>query len=162
MKLMDLLGPEVIVEDMEATTSAEAIDELLNRLVQAKRLAPDQLEPAREIVHAREKSMSTGIGHGVAIPHGTLPDLAGVVGALGRSRAGVAFNALDGKPVHLVVLVVVGEAAYRQHIRTLAIVSRLLNSAALRSHLIGAVSADEMLRLIEAEESGAVRAKRTL
>ncbi len=162
MKLADLLAENVIAASLQAKNATEAIEELLGTLVAAGRLPEADLPRVRQIVFEREQSMSTGIGHGVAIPHGTIPDFEGVVGALGRSEAGIDFAALDGDPVHLVVLVVVGESAYRQHIRTLAIVSRLLNSAALRQHLQRAAGAAEMLRLIQAEEAGDLRLHRTL
>lgn len=162
MKLVDLLTEEVIASQLRATDALGAIDELLDLLVASGRLPADKREEVRRIVVERERSMSTGIGHGVAIPHGTIPGLDGVLGALGRSAQGIDFAAIDKQPVHLVVLVLVGESAYRQHIRTLAIVSRLLNSAALRQHLLRATTAREMLRLIEAEESGEIGVHRAL
>lgn len=160
MKLTDLLTENVLLAEMKALNAPEAINELLEVLVEAKQLPLGTLEHARRIVHERERSMSTGIGRGVAIPHGTLQGLDGVVGAMGRSRGGIEFNAIDGEPVRIVVLVLVGESAYRQHIRTLAIVSRLLNSAALRDRLLEASTPGEMLRLIRSEESGDLSAER--
>ncbi len=162
MKLIDLLSESVIVPDLEAADSTAAIEVLLDQLVRSESLSEADHPRVREIVLERERSMSTGIGHGVAIPHGTIPDLECVVGALGRSSQGIEFGAIDGEPVHLVVLVLIGEHAHRQHIRTLAIVSRLMNSAALRDHLLRAEGAAEMLRLIRAEESGQLPAKRSL
>lgn len=154
MKLTDLLTEDLIVPNLKANGAIEAIDAMLKVLVEKGRLQSGDLPRVQEIVHEREKSMSTGIGHGVAIPHGVIPNLDGVVGALAISPDGVEFEAIDHEPVHLVVLVLVGEAAHRQHIRTLAIVSRLMNSAALRQHLLRAETAKEMLRLIQAEEGG--------
>jgi mannitol/fructose-specific phosphotransferase system IIA component (Ntr-type) len=162
MKLIDLLSESVMVPDLEAADSTAAIEVLLDQLVRSESLAEADLPRVREIVLERERSMSTGIGHGVAIPHGTIPDLEGIVGVLGRSAQGIEFGAIDGEPVHLVVLVLIGESAHRQHIRTLAIVSRLMNSAALRDHLLRAGGAAEMLRLIRAEESGQLPSKRSL
>jgi mannitol/fructose-specific phosphotransferase system IIA component (Ntr-type) len=162
MRLIDLLAEDVIISDLAAPDATGAIGDLLQSLVNSGRLPADDLERVRSIVLEREASMSTGIGHGVAIPHGTVPGLDGVLGALGRSVDGVDFKAIDGQPVNLVVLVLVGENAYRQHIRTLAIVSRLLNSQALREHLLRAGGAAEMLRLIRAEESGELRDHRAL
>jgi mannitol/fructose-specific phosphotransferase system IIA component (Ntr-type) len=162
MRLIDLLAEDVIDPELTASDATEAIGVLLQSLVDSGRLPADDLERVRSIVLEREASMSTGIGHGVAIPHGTIPELDGVLAALGRSVDGIDFKAIDGQPVHLVVLVLVGENAYRQHIRTLAIVSRLLNSQALREHLLRAGGAAEMLRLIRAEESGELRDHRAL
>lgn len=162
MKLTDLLHQDVVVDAMQATDATQAIDELLARLVSTGRLRETDRARAREIVLARERSMSTGIGHGVAIPHGTVPGLDGVLGALGRSTGGIEFAALDGNPVHIVVLVLVGESAYRQHIRTLAIVSRLLNSASLRAQLLQATEPASMMRAIEAEESSGSRLNQAL
>jgi mannitol/fructose-specific phosphotransferase system IIA component (Ntr-type) len=162
MKLCELLRPDLIAPNLKADGSESAIDALLDLIVKAKRLPEEDLGAAREIVLERERSMSTGIGHGVAIPHGTIPGLDGVVGALGRSVEGIEFGAIDKRPVHLVVLVLVGETAYQQHIRTLAIVSRLMNSAALRRHLLGAESTEQMHRLIQVEEGGDLGFKRTV
>jgi mannitol/fructose-specific phosphotransferase system IIA component (Ntr-type) len=162
MKLTDLLTRDVVIDSLKATEAGDAIDELMLKLIETKRLSEADAPRAREIVLARERSMSTGIGHGVAIPHGTVPGLDGVIGVLGRSAAGIDFKSLDGQPVHIAVLVLVGESAYRQHIRTLAIVSRLLNSAALREQLLHARGSAEMMRAIEAEECNETRQHQAL
>ena len=107
MKLTDLLSEEHIVADLRATDAPGAIDEMLGAMVASGNLPSADLSATREIVLEREASMSTGIGHGVAIPHGTIPGLDGVLGALGRSTDGIDFAAIDKQPVHLVVLVLV-------------------------------------------------------
>jgi len=97
-----------------------------------------------EVVMAREQLGSTGIGHGVAIPHGRMPDLAAPMVALARHNEGVDFDAIDGKPVHIVVLLLVPDSDDRQHLELLAQLARNLQQASFRE------------KIMQAEDSAAV------
>src|SRR5256885_12330771 len=107
MDLGDILSPEQIKPDLQALNRWDAIDELINSLVEAGKIKPENRDAIVAVVKKREASMSTGIGVGIGIPHASTDLIYEVVGALGRSRQGVNFDALDNQPVNLVVLFLV-------------------------------------------------------
>ena len=102
----------------------------------------------------REKLGSTGIGDGIAIPHGKLKGLDRLVISFGRSRQGIDFDAIDGKPVHIFFLLMAPESSTGQHLKALAKISRMLKDPDFRSDLMAAKSAEEIYRKIaEKDES---------
>ena len=107
MDLADILGRAQIVPELKATTRWEAIDELIDNLVVTGKIPPGDRDAVTAAVKKRETSMSTGIGFGIGIPHASTDLIFEVVGALGRSRGGVNFDALDNQPVKLVMLFLV-------------------------------------------------------
>ncbi len=100
-----------------------------------------------DVVMAREKLGSTGIGHGVAIPHGRMPDLAGPVLVLARHAEGVDFDSIDGKPVHIVVLLLVPDSDDRQHLELLAQLARNLQQESFRNQIMQAEDCAAMAAL---------------
>lgn len=156
MLLMDLLSEEVIEPELSATTRDGALAELIDLLVRTGNLAPEARERALTAVITREERQSTGLGAGVAIPHGTCADVDEVVAALGIRREGLPFDAIDGAPVQLVILLLVPPNLLQAHIRTLAGIARVLNDSSLREQLIASTSAQDLLDfLIEREEATA-------
>src|SRR5437867_2138643 len=151
MDLGDILTREQIVTDLQATNRWEAIDELINNLVTTGKIKPEHQEAIATVVKKRESSMSTGIGFGVGIPHASTDLIHEVVGALGRSKKGVNFDALDSQPVSLVVLFLVPQGQFQKHLHTLANIAKLLHKAEFRQALEQAPSADVMLQVITAE-----------
>ncbi|MBM3265780.1 MAG: PTS sugar transporter subunit IIA [candidate division Zixibacteria bacterium] len=150
MNLTELLDEKVILVDLQATDKRGVIEELTAALTAAGRI-PDR-EGVLQAVLEREKIMSTGIGKGVAIPHGkcnTVKDLAGV---LGIKKEGIDFHALDEQPVYLFFLLVSPTDVSGPHIRALAHISRLLRHDNLRKKLIEARSPQDLLSLIAQEE----------
>ena len=107
MEFADILTKDQILTDLQATNRWEAIDELINSLVTTGKIKPENREPITAVVRKRETSMSTGIGFGIGIPHASTDLITEVVGALGRSKKGVNFDALDNQPVTLVMLFLV-------------------------------------------------------
>ena len=101
----------------------------------------------------REKTMSTGIGHGVAIPHGKSTGVKKICTSLGISKEGIEFDSLDGKPVHIFFLVAAPEGPAAPHIKFLSRISRLLNMEEFRKKLINSKSKEEVIHLISEEES---------
>jgi len=83
----------------------------------------------------REKSMSTGIGFGIGIPHASSDLVGEVVGVIGRSRKGVQFDALDGKPVTLVMLFLIPQGQFQKHLHSLANIAKLLHNRDFRDGL---------------------------
>jgi PTS system nitrogen regulatory IIA component len=101
-----------------------------------------------EVLLDREKLGSTGIGDGIAIPHGKLKGLDSLVIAFGRSHDGIDFDSIDGKPVHIFFLLMAPESSTGQHLKALAKISRMLKDPAFRSNLMSAKSTEELYRNI--------------
>ena len=148
MDLGDILSPEQINPDLQAANRWEAIDELINRLVECARIKPEHREAIVAVVKKRESSMSTGIGFGVGIPHASTDLIYEVVGAFGRSKKGVNFDSLDNQPVNLVMLFLVPQGQFQKHLHTLANIAKLLHRAEFRQALEKAPDAKAMLSII--------------
>lgn len=150
MKLADLLKPTTIVLDLKATSKREALMELCGCLAAAGELqnAADTVK----ILLDREALGSTGIGQGVAIPHAKCKDAPSQVAALGLSRKGIEFDALDGEPVFIMFLLVAPPEAAGNHLKALAKISRLLKDKFFRQSLREVKSVDDALRIIREED----------
>jgi PTS system nitrogen regulatory IIA component len=151
MKILDLLTSEALVAPDLAGADKTAV---LRELAQHLAASHASIEPDRlvEVLWERERLGSTAIGDGIAIPHGKLAGLTGVIGAFGRHPAGVDFESLDGSPTHLFFLLVAPEDSVGQHLKALARVSRLLKDRAFRERLLTAADRAELFRLIREED----------
>src|SRR5262249_48654955 len=125
MDFDDYFGPGVDVVDLQAKDRWQTIEELINRLVDTQKIQPHHRVSIGESVKKRESSMSTGIGFGIGIPHASTELVSELVAVVGRSRAGVQFDALDNKPVHLVFLVLVPAGQFQKHVDALAKIAKL-------------------------------------
>src|SRR5216684_7250084 len=148
MDLSDILTEEQILTDLQASNRWEAIDELINNLVSTEKINSDHREAIAAVVRKRETSMSTGIGFGIGIPHASTDLIAEVVGALGRSKKGVNFDALDNQPVNLVMLFLVPQGQFQKHLHTLANIAKLLHKVEFRQALEEAPDAEAMMNII--------------
>ncbi|NGO38904.1 PTS sugar transporter subunit IIA [Limisphaera ngatamarikiensis] len=148
MDLADILTKDQIVTDLKATNRWEAIDELVDVLVATGKIRPEHRDAVVAVVRKRENSMSTGIGFGIGIPHASTDVIQEVVGALGRSRRGVDFEALDNQPVKLVMLFLVPQGQFQKHLHTLANIAKLLHKAEFRKALEEAPDAETMMDII--------------
>src|ERR1043165_8270421 len=126
MDLCDILGPGNILPEIQASNRWEAIDELISNLVNTGKIKPENREAVTAAVKKRENSMSTGIGFGIGLPHASTDLITEVVGALGRSKKGCNFDALDNQPVSLVMLFLVPQGQFQKHVHTLANIAKLL------------------------------------
>lgn len=151
MDLGDILTNEQIITDLRATNRWEAIDELISNLVKTGKIKPDHQEAIAAVVKKREASMSTGIGFGIGIPHASTDLIYEVVGALGRSKAGVNFDALDNQPVSIVMLFLVPQGQFQKHLHTLANIAKMLHKSDFRQALQQAPDAPAMLEIIRAQ-----------
>ena len=158
MNLADILNREQILPDLQATTRWEAIDELINVLVKTGKIQPEHRDSIAAVVKKRETSMSTGIGFGIGIPHASTDQIYEVVGAFGRSKKGVNFDALDNQPVNLVMLFLVPQGQFQKHLHTLANIAKLLHNKDFRQALEEAPDADVMIKIIK-EHSAALPKK---
>ena len=149
MELVDILTKDQILPELKAVNRWEAIDELIANLVATGKIKPEHKETVTSVVKKRETSMSTGIGFGIGIPHASTDLIAEVVGALGRSKPGIQFDALDNQPVNLVMLFLVPQGQFQKHLHTLANIAKLLHKADFRSALEQAPDAEAMLQAIK-------------
>ena len=148
MDLGDILSKEQIITDLQAADRWQAIDELINNLVATGKIKPENKDAISAVVKKRETSMSTGIGFGIGIPHAPTELIPEVVGALGRSKKGVNFDALDNQPVNLVMLFLVPQGQFQKHLHTLANIAKLLHKAEFRQALEQSPDAEAMLKII--------------
>jgi len=110
----------VNVVDLQAQDRWQAIEELMNHLVDTHKIQSPHRDSIAESIRRRELSMSTGIGFGIGIPHASTTLVSEVVAVVGRSRKGIQFDALDSKPVHLVFLFLVPAGEFQKHVHVLA------------------------------------------
>jgi PTS system nitrogen regulatory IIA component len=150
MKIVDLLNPAAITADIEAAGKDEALAELTDVMMRVES-GLDRDEVIR-VLKEREKLGSTGIGDGVAIPHGKLKNLKKLLISFGRSRQGVDFDSMDGKPAHLFFLLIAPEESVGVHLKTLARISKLLKNPEVRRRLVDADGSRELYRIISEEE----------
>src|SRR5207249_11125065 len=153
MDLGDIISPEQIKPDLQASNRWEAIDELIGSLVESGKIKAEHREAIVTVVKKRESSMSTGIGFGIGIPHASTDLIYEVTGALGRSKKGISFDALDNQPVNLVVLFLVPQGQFQKHLHTLAHIAKLLHRAEFRQALEQASDAESMLKIIRGQGS---------
>ena len=157
MDLGDILTPEQIKPDLQASNRWEAIDELINRLVECSRIKPENRDAIVAVVKKRESSMSTGIGFGIAIPHAAVDGLDTLVAVLGLAPAGIPFQSLDGQPARILVALTIPRAQKLLHIKTLAEIARLLTRAEVRERLLRCERADEVVRALRELDQGSPR-----
>lgn len=151
MKIMDFLSSDAITVDLKATDKKSAIVELVEMLKSAKKVK--KTDEIIEVVLEREKLGSTGIGQGVAIPHGKTDVLQEQVGAIGISKKGIEFNSLDGEPVHIVFLLVGPVEVAGQHLKALSRISRLFKDKFLRQAIRDAKTKEEVIKIIQQEDA---------
>jgi mannitol/fructose-specific phosphotransferase system IIA component (Ntr-type) len=147
MTLGNLLTADRIIPEMKSTERWSAIVELVDLLVERGEIKAEDRDVVLAALRAREETMSTGIGFGIAIPHASSDRVTKVVAAFGRSATGI--DSLDNAPVRFVVLFVVPKDQFQAHLRTLAAIAKFLNDRAVRERLGTATSAAEILDIFE-------------
>jgi nitrogen PTS system EIIA component len=145
MKVAEFLEPQAVLPQLRATTKKQLLTELA--AVSGKQL---DIDPRRvfEVLLQREKLGSTGLGQGIAIPHGKIAGLTRVHALFARLAAPVDFEAVDDQPVDLVFMLMAPEAAGADHLKALACISRLMRDAALVQKLRGTNSAAGLYSLL--------------
>jgi PTS system nitrogen regulatory IIA component len=151
MKIMDILVRDAVVLNLDVGTKREALVEISTALAKVE----PQIEADRllEVLLEREALQSTGIGEGVAIPHGKMAGLDRLVASFAHSPEGVEFDSIDGQPTHHFFLLVVPEQSGGQYLKALARISRFFRDAAFRQRLSDSESLDDILRAIEDEDA---------
>ncbi|WP_291315442.1 PTS sugar transporter subunit IIA [Desulfuromonas sp.] len=136
--------------DLKATDNDGVLSELTDAMMRTATSL--NREEVLKVLQERERLGSTGIGDGVAIPHGKLKDLDKLLISFGRSRAGIDFDSMDGKPAQLFFLLVAPEESVGVHLKTLARISKLLKNPGVRRRLVEAASGEDLYRIIAEEE----------
>lgn len=145
MKILDILDKRMIVSQLTSGDKAGVLRELVRVLAQVEK----EVDETRmvEILLERESLGSTGIGEGVAIPHGKSKEVKKLLASFGRSLPGVDFQSMDGKPAHLFFLLVAPENSAGIHLKALARISRLMKDQMFRRRLMEARSSEEIYAL---------------
>ena len=151
MKIMDILVKDALILNLGVRTKRDVLAEMAAALAKVE----PQIEADRllEVLMEREELQSTGIGEGVAIPHGKLAGLDRLVASFARSPEGVEFDSIDGQATNHFFLLVVPEHSGGQYLKALARISRFFRDAAFRQRLCDSESLDDILRAIEEEDA---------
>ena len=151
MKVMDILARDAVILDLGVQTKREVLAEMANALAKVE----PQIEADRllEVLLEREALQSTGIGEGVAIPHGKMVGLDRLVASFARSHEGVDFDAIDGQRTHHFFLLVVPEHSGGQYLKALARISRFFRDPTFRQRLSEVESLEDVIRAIEEEDA---------
>lgn len=151
MHLSELLNPQAINTQLRSRDKREAIAELVVLAEKAHGLSTGG--EILDRVLKRESMMSTGIGSGVAIPHGKARSVSRLIAACGVSRHGIEFGAPDGEPATLFILLVSPEDVGGPHVKVLANVSRLLKEESVRESLKNTASPEQFLTMLQEAEA---------
>ncbi|MCW2245302.1 PTS system nitrogen regulatory IIA component [Azospirillum fermentarium] len=148
--MLDLITPHAIIATLRAGSKKQALQEMARR---AADLTGQHERAVFDVLLERERLGTTGVGHGIAIPHGKLPGLERVHGVFARLERPIDFDAIDEQPVDLIFMLLAPEQAGADHLKALARVSRLLRDAAVCEKLRGSESADAIYALLTQQEA---------
>ncbi len=151
MKVVDFLRPELVIAHLGSSSKNDVLAEMAGAV--ARHAAGVDEAVLRRVLEERELLASTAIGDGIAIPHGKLESVGQLVGALGRSVQGLEFDSIDGKPTHLVFMLVAPASSTGIHLKALARLSRLFRDALFRQRLLDAADAGAMYQVISDEDA---------
>ena len=144
MLLTELIREDLIKINLEAQDKWEAIEELIDVLISAHELSLSDRNEVVKAVLEREKSLSTGLEHGVAIPHGAVDCLDDLVGVLGTT-SGIPFQSHDDQDARLIILLLIPKGAFQHHVRTLAGIAKLGSIPTVREKICHANTAAEVM-----------------
>ena len=151
MKIMDILVQDAVILNLDVRTKRDVLSEMAGAL--AKVEPQIEADALLAVLEEREALQSTGIGEGVAIPHGKLAGLDRLVASFARSPGGVDFDSIDGRPTHHFFLLVVPEHSGGQYLKALARISRFFRDAAFRQRLSEAEVLQDVVAAIEEEDA---------
>ncbi len=150
MEIADLLTSERIVPSLRAPSKKQALQELSRRAAEITGLPERTIF---DVLLERERLGTTGVGSGIAIPHGKLAALEGLLGVFARLEKPVDFDAVDEQPVDLIFLLLAPESAGADHLKALARISRLLRDRAVCEQLRAATDGDSLFGLLTGENT---------
>lgn len=151
MRISEILNQQLVLTDLEGDSKEDIINALVD-LISSSTKVLDK-EKVRQAIFDREKLMSTGVGNGFAIPHGKTDAVSDIVAAFAITREPIDFDAMDGKPVRLVFLLVGKDSMVGPHIKLLSRISRLMTKEQFRNRLLQLKTAKEVLETFRTEEA---------
>ena len=151
MRLKSYVHPECFINDLAAKTRDEALREIV-RVVAGKGIVKDPAAVLESLLE-RERIQSTAVGSGIAIPHCFTDEIADLVIVVARAPGGIAFDSFDGRPTHVVFLLMGNRQEHGLHLKALARIARLIKSTAFIDRVVAADSVDGMVRAFEEEEA---------
>ena len=145
MRISQLLHKESIIANLKSSDKKGAIDELATAISQTTKASAKEIAT---VLMEREQLGSTGIGGGIAIPHGKLDSVGSIIVGFGFSRQGIEYDSLDNKPAHIFFLLLTPENSTGGHLKVLAQISKLLKMDHFKRGLTAAASVDEIYDII--------------
>ena len=145
MEISDLIGPSSVIARLRVTSKKQALQELARKAAEITGAAERAIF---DVLLERERLGTTGVGNGIAIPHGKLPGLKGLYGIFARLDNPIDFDAIDAQPVDLIFLLLAPDGAGADHLKALARVSRLLRDRAVCEKLRGSDKAEALYALL--------------
>jgi fructose-specific phosphotransferase system IIA component len=149
MKLIDILSPECICSPLQAVDKQDVINELVDVLVASGQVT--DADSLKNAVWTREQTRTTGIGHGLAIPHGKCSSMKSLAIAIGKPATPIDFEAIDSQPVQLIVLLASPPDRTSDHIQALAHISRLMNDTSFREEIYNATSPQAIFDFVKSQ-----------
>lgn len=149
--MLDLITPHAVLPALKAASKKQALQELARK---AADLTGQHERAIFDVLLERERLGTTGVGHGIAIPHGKLPGLTRVHGLFARLDKPIDFDSIDDQPVDLVFLLLAPEHSGADHLKALARVSRMLRDANVCAKLRGSDNADAIFAILTQSDSG--------
>ncbi len=150
MRITDILKDDRVRVNLKVKDKSEIIKELVD-LIGHSDFVSDNKDVLNSIIE-REQAMSTGIGNGVAIPHGKCSSVKDLIGSLGILKEGIPFDSIDGAPVQIIFMLVAPPGPSVPHIKALSLVSRILNDVKIREKLLKCKTSQEVVSIFENEE----------
>jgi fructose-specific phosphotransferase system IIA component len=151
MKLTQYIKPECFLADLTEKSREEALRRIVHAAAE-KRIIRDEKDVFSKLME-RENIQSTAVGNGIAIPHCFTDDVADLIITVARSRTGLEFDSFDGKPTHVVFLLMGNRQEHSLHLKALARIARLIKSTAFVEKIIASSTVEDMVRAFEQEEA---------
>jgi PTS system fructose-specific IIA component len=149
MSLLENLKKNNILVKSGAKNRWEIIEEMVDVAVRNKEISSEDSENIKNALIEREKSMSTGIGNGVAIPHCSTSKVSNIITVMALIPKGINFDSIDNEPVKIVILLIVPKDKLTQHIKTLANIAKMMSDASLREKILTLKSADSIIKTLK-------------
>jgi PTS system fructose-specific IIA component len=149
MFLSDNLKKNNIIIRKNPITRWELIEEMVDLALKNKEILQDDIETIKKSLIEREKSMSTGIGNGVAMPHCTSSRINDLVLIMTTTDKGIDFDSIDNQPVRLVILLIFPKSKFSQHIKTLANIAKMMNDCDLREKLLEQKTPESIMKVLK-------------
>lgn len=153
MKFLDLIRNRLVIPSLVAGEKRAAIEEIVGFMVRSGAVSEAARLAVLKAVHGREDFMSTGMEHGIALPHGVTDVVDEEVAAVGISKPGIPFDSYDEQPAHIIILLLTPTLKALTRVRTLAEIARIVNDANVRHALIDARSVEDATKVLKVAQA---------